>query len=661
MMYSLKQLSQVVFQLFPAALDSSSPPPGLAPTAFVPLPLTSIYATGWLHDQLVVQMNGLAGHLHEFYDYVSETDWVGGTSAYSLLEEAGSYWFNAMVPHGVLLNNEEIIGKTKQFLHYVLEHQEESGWLGPEANTNKPKLLWGRYPFFFGAVQLMEAYPELINTTIPPLHKFVHLANSMLKNNGEGVDNWAATRWEDFVVFLQWLYEHHPEGNEALLLETMKLLKWTGAPWEEVFKPQNFPTTAVEDPESNPFPVLTWHGVNIAEGLKALPSTYRFTHNTSDLEAASDIWDRLYRYHGRPSGAFGADEFLSGQSATRGTELCLVVESMFSGSYLFQVTGDLKYADRVERMTFNALPATLTGDMWQRQYLQQQNQVAAKNMTPNPFPEDGPYSNVFGLEPNYPCCTVDFPQGWPKFVTNSFVATPDNTGLVQVYIGPFDVKTSLANGNAVSVKTKTLYPFSDSLQIIINADSKFDFFIRIPSWVEGGSLSINDGPSNTLRPVNGLQRTSIAAGVTTLKLHLPALITTEQRPGGSVAIHRGPLNYAFDIPRSQKIIAQDPTQPNATDLQFTATEDWAYAIDPTTLTFHDANVKELPSPIFDSGLSPFKISVIACLVDWKLAGDTYAADPPPQFNGCLGEKKNITLAPLGTTKLRISEFPVIVN
>ena len=53
-----------------------------------------------------------------------------------------------------------------------------------------------------------------------------------------------------------------------------------------------------------------------------------------------------------------------------------------SGSYLYQVAGDLKYADRVERITYNALPATLTGNMWSRQYLQQQNQIAAKNMNP---------------------------------------------------------------------------------------------------------------------------------------------------------------------------------------------------------------------------------------------------------------------------------------
>ncbi|KAJ7048625.1 hypothetical protein C8F01DRAFT_1189567, partial [Mycena amicta] len=51
---------------------------------------------------LMVQTNGLAGHEHEFYHYVSQTDWTGGTSAYSSLEEGicaitfpsrGSYWF----------------------------------------------------------------------------------------------------------------------------------------------------------------------------------------------------------------------------------------------------------------------------------------------------------------------------------------------------------------------------------------------------------------------------------------------------------------------------------------------------------------------------------------------------------------------------------------
>jgi hypothetical protein len=44
---------------------------------------------------------------------------------------------------------------------------------------------------------------------------------------------------------------------------------------------QYFPTVAVEN-TPNPFNLpLTWHGVNLAEGMKSLPATYRFTHNQS--------------------------------------------------------------------------------------------------------------------------------------------------------------------------------------------------------------------------------------------------------------------------------------------------------------------------------------------------------------------------------------------
>lgn len=32
------------------------------------------------------------------------------------------------------------------------------------------------------------------------------------------------------------LYDFHPSGNEDLLIDTMKMLKYTGDPWEDVFK-----------------------------------------------------------------------------------------------------------------------------------------------------------------------------------------------------------------------------------------------------------------------------------------------------------------------------------------------------------------------------------------------------------------------------------------
>jgi len=647
--------------VFLSVIASTTAQSGLAPKTYLNLNLGEIRASGWLQDQINVQNNGQAGHQHEFYKLVSESDWIGGTSFYSDLEEAGSYWFNAAVPAAVLANNTAIQSKVNSFLDFVLSHQDSSGWLGPEVLvTSKPRHLWGRYPFLFGAIQMIENNPSLASRVVPAMHKFVALANSMLQK-GQGTEAWTNTRWEDFVIALQWLYDFYPNGKEDLLIDTMKRIKWAGVPWEKVFSTQYFPTTAVDN-TPNPFGLsLTWHGVNLAEGLKALPATYRFTRNQTDLDRISEGWDLLFKYHGRPSGIFAADEYLAGLEAIRGTELCLVVETMFSGSYIYQVTGNPKYINRVERITYNALPGTLTGDMWTRQYLQQQNQIAAKNMSPNPFPHDGAYSNVFGLEPNYPCCTVNHPQGWPKFVTNSFVKSADSTKLVQAYLGPFSVRTTLSNSNPVTVVVDTLYPFSDTLTTTITASKAFTYYVRIPEWVNGGTIAINGGAATAVSPSNGLQAVNCAAGTTKFTLNLPAPITTESRPHGSIAVQRGPLHYAYDIPRTSKILRTDPNEHRAVDYEFDVASGatWQYAIDPSTLTFHNnpPSGGKLPSPIFDSGKSPLTITVKACKVNWSVAGDTFAASPPQSPASCTGATTTITLAPYGTTKLRIGEFP----
>ena len=109
-----------------------------------------------------------------------------------------------MVPNAVLVNSSTLQAQTQQFLDFVIQHQDEDGWLGPEVfDSSKPRYLWGRYPFFFGAIQMVEADPSLATRVVPALHKFVSLANTML-HNGEGLEDWARTRWEDFVMTLQW-------------------------------------------------------------------------------------------------------------------------------------------------------------------------------------------------------------------------------------------------------------------------------------------------------------------------------------------------------------------------------------------------------------------------------------------------------------------------
>ena len=115
-------------------------------------------------------------------------------------------------------------------------------------------------------------------------------------------------------------------------------------------------------------------------------------------------------------------------------------------------------------------------------------------------------------------------------------------------------------------------------------------------------------------------------------------------------MHRGPLHYAYDISRSQTVLAQNAEQPMAIDLEYDPTGPWQFAIDPESLVFSDTPPEDgkLPSPIFDSGLPPYTITATACPIEWAVAGDTFAS-PPPTDPSCTGPVTNITLWPYGVS------------
>ncbi|CAE6537798.1 unnamed protein product [Rhizoctonia solani] len=630
----------------------------LAPLAYQPLKLGEIRPNGWLRVQLQLQADGLGGHMHEFYPLIKEGSWTGkGNVNYSNLNEAGSYWFNGLVPHAYVLDSPQLKSSVRKFLDHVLDTQWDDGWLGPETDDQwQPRWLWGRYPFLLGAIGMAEAEPELEHKIVYSLMKFIKLANKMLRQ-GKGIQDWTkGTRWQDFALAMQWLHDRGGSPKDLKLLQdTMVRVKSVSTDWRSVFSEERFPKEAVTEWR------IYWHGVNLAEGLKAMAVGYRFSKDQSELEDAIEAWNRIHKYHGRPSGTFAADEYLAGLDPVRGTELCLVVESMYSGSYLFQATGESSIAERVERQAYNALPATITGDMWAHQYVQQQNQIAARNMTPNPFPSDGPDSNVFGLEPNYPCCTVNHMQGFPKFVAAAFMKTSDGSGLVQVYNGPFKVKTVLRGGNHVGVVVDTAYPFGDTMDIDITAEHSFDYFINLPHWaVDESHVGIKtDQHEDVPTDIVGSRRLRLKVGTGRSRFHISYYppIKIESRPRGTVALHRGVLHYAYDIPRKVKVVERHPNEARAVDLQMTPGGPWQYAIDPTTVQ-HERNSENINSPVFDQGGVSTSLLVSACLVEWGIGGKTFT-ESPPEDPECVGPVETIRLVPYGSTKLRISEFPVM--
>lgn len=82
--------------------------------------------------------------------------------------------------------------------------------------------------------QYAEADPTETDRIVDSMHRFISLANAMLKDNFTGLiqhgdDNFdggefGLARTHELPLSFQWLYDHYPNGNEALLLETMELM-----------------------------------------------------------------------------------------------------------------------------------------------------------------------------------------------------------------------------------------------------------------------------------------------------------------------------------------------------------------------------------------------------------------------------------------------------
>jgi uncharacterized protein len=103
---------------------------------------------------------------------------------------------------------------------------------------------------------------------------------------------------------------------------------------------------------------------------------------------------------------FSADEHLAGRNPSQGIELCAVVETMFSLEQGLAILGEPALGDRLEKIAYNTLPGAITADAWAHQYDQEPNQVLC-TLSPRPWSTNGPESNLFGLEPNFGCCTAN--------------------------------------------------------------------------------------------------------------------------------------------------------------------------------------------------------------------------------------------------------------
>jgi hypothetical protein len=637
----------VVALLAVAAAQAAEPVflnrPPLAPCAFAQIPLTSVTPRGWLRDQLEIQAGGLSGHLDEFWpDLGPHSAWLGGSGEGW---ERGPYYLDGLVPLAYLLDDAKLIAKARKWVDWTLEHQRPDGAIGPEKNLD----WWPNMLMLKALTQYQEATGD--SRVIPLIERyFAYQARNLADRP---LREWAVFRWQDEALSVLWLYNRR--GDKSLL-DLARKLHQQGHDWEAQFANFGY-TDRVEKAQAT----LSTHGVNNAMALKAAAVWYLVTNNGADREAAYQMLRELDLYHWLPNGIFSADEHYAGHNPSQGTELCAVVEAMFSLETEIAILGDAVFGDRLEKIAFNPLPGTFTKDMWGHQYDQQPNQVMCSLANRN-WATNGPDSNLFGLEPNFGCCTANMHQGWPKFAASLWMAVPGG-GLAAVAYAPSEVHTTLPGDVPITIVEDTEYPFRDRIRLTANPAKPISFplVLRIPGWAEGARVTVNGDPVNDVQPGRFLRIERTWNPGDRIELHFPMAVRVTKWYHNSVAVERGPLVYSLALGETWSKLKQVGP---AVDWEVFPTTPWNYALavdlanPAASITVEEHPITKQP---FDVEAAPVVLQAKGRrLTSWEIEESSAGTLPVSPVSSKQPEE-SLRLVPYGAAKLRITAFPYLAG
>ena len=114
----------------------------LQPQQFIKLPVGSIQPEGWLKQQLILQKNGLNGHLGEISAWLQKKDnaWLqtGGQWGW----EEVPYWLRGYGNLAYIMNDSTMLKETRFWIEHILNSQRNDGNFGPVHLNNGKQDFW---------------------------------------------------------------------------------------------------------------------------------------------------------------------------------------------------------------------------------------------------------------------------------------------------------------------------------------------------------------------------------------------------------------------------------------------------------------------------------------------------------------------------------------
>ncbi|KLT63717.1 hypothetical protein AB669_20700 [Pedobacter sp. BMA] len=611
---------------------------------YVQLPIGSIKAKGWLLKQLEQQRDGATGFAEALYpeddNLGKNTDWLGGTGNGW---ERVPYYVKGLVALAYTLDDAGLKAKAQKYIDWTLNSQQENGLFGP----GKMKDWWPRMPMMYALQSYYEA--TLDKRVIPFLTRYFDYELANL--DADPLKEWGKSRAGDNMEIAIWLYN---KTGDSKLLRLVEKLNQQAYPWVDIYSNNEFYFFG-DDFQPK-------HMVNVAQALK-YPVIYAQLNETkANMDAFSKGIEHIMNDHGQPQGLGSGTEFLAGRNSTGGVETCTVVEWMQSLETAVRIIHDSSIGDQLEKIAFNALPAQFSRDFKNHSYYTLPNQVMSAYGELG-FNQD--YGSGIVLSPysGYGCCRYNMHMGWPYFVKNAVVATPDK-GLAIVTYGPMEIERFVAN-DKIKITEETDYPFDEQirLKLSLNGTVAFPLILRIPAWCNLPVVKLNGVVLKGVKPGEFLKINRQWKDADQLELNFPMHIVTPNQVNNSVSIERGPLVYALEI-KAEKSITKTHAVAGFTDYEIYPKSAWNYG-----LAFDKNNVAGsikvekglIPINPFIAETSPIKLKVKAKKIpSWGLAPNKLTAFDVPVSPVFSKEKtEEVTLVPYGSENIRLSLFPTI--
>jgi DUF1680 family protein len=222
------------------------------------------------------------------------------------------------------------------------------------------------------------------------------------------------------------------------------------------------------------------HAVRATYMYSGMADVAAMTGDQAYLHALDRIWDNVANRKMYVTGgigalgegeAFGADYELPNMTAYN--ETCAAVGSAFWNHRMFLLHGDSKYVDIFERTLYNGLISGVSLD-------------GKTYFYPNPLESNGQHSRSpwFGVA----CCPGNITRFMPS-IPGYVYAEQNDTLLVNLFVSN-SATITLSNGQKLSVRQETRYPWSGQIKVSVDPDAggAFALKLRIPGWARNQAM-----------------------------------------------------------------------------------------------------------------------------------------------------------------------------